>query len=169
MLNRSIVNNLQQFRKTIITRGTTSQRLGSISFSFFFFFHVAISDSVQWLPYLGFVPGPTRTTSKGLMSLLFPKNPQVSDKSAQVSKSHVLFLLKFYNLKMLRFCNMVCFSKLVLLRTWTQTLTVWKSAIKVHCFVWLIWKNWKIKALTTNWKYKIKKPAKAESEEIIVT
>ena len=38
---------------------------------FFFFFHVAISDSVQWLPYLGFVPGPTRTTSKGLMSLLF--------------------------------------------------------------------------------------------------
>ena len=54
----------------IITRGTTSQRLGSIFFSFFFFFHVAISDSVQWLPYLGFVPGPTRTTSKGLMSLL---------------------------------------------------------------------------------------------------
>ena len=52
-----------------ITRGTTSQRLGSISF--LFFFHVAISDSVQWLPYLGFVPGPTRTTSKGLMSLLF--------------------------------------------------------------------------------------------------
>ena len=40
-------------------------------FSFFFFLHVAISDSVQWLPYLGFVPGPTRTTSKGLMSLLF--------------------------------------------------------------------------------------------------
>ena len=32
---------------TVITRGTTSQRLGSISFSFFFFLHVAISDSVQ--------------------------------------------------------------------------------------------------------------------------
>ena len=45
-----------------------AQRLPSFSF---FFFHVAISDSVQWLPYLGFVPGPTRTTSKGLMSLLF--------------------------------------------------------------------------------------------------
>ena len=59
----------------VITRGTTSQRLGSIFvffvfFVFSFFFHVAISDSVQWLPYLGFVPGPTRTTSKGLMSLL---------------------------------------------------------------------------------------------------
>ena len=39
-------------------------------FDFFFFSHVAISDSVQWLPYLGFVPGPTRTTSKGLISLL---------------------------------------------------------------------------------------------------
>ena len=38
---------------------------------FFFFLDVEISDSVQWLPYLGFVPGPTRTTSKGLMSLLF--------------------------------------------------------------------------------------------------
>ena len=36
-----------------------------------FFFHVAISDSVQWLPYLEFVPGPARITSKGLMSLLF--------------------------------------------------------------------------------------------------
>ena len=36
----------------------------------FFFLHVAISDSVQWLPYLGLVPGPTRTTIKGLMSLL---------------------------------------------------------------------------------------------------
>ena len=56
--------------KSFITRGTTSQRLGSISFSFFFL-HVAISDSIQWLPYLGFVPSPTRTTSKGLMSLLF--------------------------------------------------------------------------------------------------
>ena len=55
--------------KMIFTRGTTSQRLGSISFSFFFFLHVEISDSVQWLPYLGFVPGPTRT-SKGLMSLV---------------------------------------------------------------------------------------------------
>ena len=43
----------------------------TFGFDFFFFFHVAISDSVQWLPYLGFVPGPTRTTSKGLMSLLF--------------------------------------------------------------------------------------------------
>ena len=58
----------------LVTRGTTSQRLGSISFSFFFFLHVAISDSVQWLPYLGFVPGPTRTTSKCLMSLLLGKD-----------------------------------------------------------------------------------------------
>ena len=58
------------FKRIIFTRGTTSQLLGSISFSFFFFY-VAISDSVQWLSYLGFVPGPTRTTSKGLMSLLF--------------------------------------------------------------------------------------------------
>ena len=52
----------------LITRGTTSQLLDSISF-----LHVVISDSVQWLPYLGFVPGPTRTTSKGLMSLLLSK------------------------------------------------------------------------------------------------
>ena len=65
----------------------------TFGFHFFFFFsffflHVAISDSVRWLPYLGFVPGPTltsrvkitecnltsvstRTTSKGLTSLLF--------------------------------------------------------------------------------------------------
>ena len=55
---------------TFITRGTTSQRLGSISFSFLFFLHVAISDSGQWLPYLGFVPGTMCTTSKGLMSPL---------------------------------------------------------------------------------------------------
>ena len=53
-----------------ITRGTTSQRLGSISFSFFFL-HVAISDSIQWLPFLEFVPGPM---SKGLMSLLFSQH-----------------------------------------------------------------------------------------------
>ena len=31
---------------------------------------ITISDSVQWLPYLGFVPSPMHTTSKGLMSLL---------------------------------------------------------------------------------------------------
>ena len=30
-------------------------------FCFFFLLHVAISDSVQCLPYLGFVPGPTRS------------------------------------------------------------------------------------------------------------
>ena len=48
-------------------------------FYFFFFFNVAISDSVKWLPYLGFVPGPTRTTSKGtskVMSLLFSQFSQ---------------------------------------------------------------------------------------------
>ena len=37
---------VRQFCWAIITRGTTSQLLGSISFSFFFL-HVAISDSVQ--------------------------------------------------------------------------------------------------------------------------
>ena len=66
----------------IITHGTTSQRLGSISF--FFFLHVAISDLVQWLPYLGFVPGPTCTRSKGLMSLLLV----LADESLQLSLVH---------------------------------------------------------------------------------
>ena len=46
---RNRLNHPIIFRPTIaiVTRGTTSQRLGSISFSFFFFLHVAISDSVQ--------------------------------------------------------------------------------------------------------------------------
>ena len=66
-------------------------------FSFFFFLHVAISDFVQWLPYLGFVPGPTRTTSKGLMSLLL----KLDWNEKKLSSLNVLF----YSLKI----HYVCF------------------------------------------------------------